>query len=304
MKILFVSSANSIEGISTIVYNQYLSLKKEGLNINYFGIKGKGIINYLKAIFLLRKYVSQEKVDLIHAHYSFSGFVAGISSRVPVVTSLMGSDIYKPFSLRFFIRIFYTFRWNRVIVKSKRMKVDSKLKNSIVIPNGVDFEVFRPIGKRIALNFTNWSNNKVNILFAADPTRSEKYFEIFNQAMSYLVDFEFEIHYLKNIANVDVPFFYNSADVVVLTSKYEGSPNVIKEALACNRPIVCTDVGDVKENILGIDGCYICDQNPEDIARKIILALKFRFVNSREKILHLSNDKIAEKIFNLYKSII
>jgi hypothetical protein len=94
MKVLFVSSGNSEFGISPIVKNQGESLKQNGIDLDYFTIKGKGIKGYLKNIPILKKYLKYHNYDIIHAHYSLLAIVATLSGAKPLVVSLMGSDIY------------------------------------------------------------------------------------------------------------------------------------------------------------------------------------------------------------------
>src|SRR4030042_595614 len=100
--------------------------------------------------------------------------------------------------------------------------------------------------------------------------------------------------------------YLNAADVLVLTSFKEGSPNVIKEAMACNCPIVSTDVGDVRELIENLKGCFITSFDPTDVANKIILALdfrdKYRYTTGRDRILSMGLDSksIAEKMAKVY----
>lgn len=51
----------------------------------------------------------------------------------------------------------------------------------------------------------------------------------------------------------------NAVDAILMTSKTEGSPQVIKEAMACNYPIVATDVSDIKYMLGGMSGHYILE---------------------------------------------
>ena len=104
--------------------------------------------------------------------------------------------------------------------------------------------------------------------------------------------------------------YYNAADLLLLTSKHEGSPNIIKEAMACNCPVVSTDVGDVRWVIGNTKGCYITSSNPVGVAQKVMLALEFSEKNSRTKgrerimELGLDSDTIAAKIIAVYKKVL
>ena len=152
-----------------------------------------------------------------------------------------------------------------------------------------------------------WSNSKKHILFPANISRPEKNFELLRQASSLLTDLNCEIHWFNNIPNNETPFWYNAADVVVMTSLWEGSPNAIKEAMACNRPIVSTDVGDVKWMIGNLDGCFLSEYTDYDLVNKIksSFLLSCR-TNGRDRIidLGLSNDLIAKRLMGIYEMII
>ena len=97
----------------------------------------------------------------------------------------------------------------------------------------------------------------------------------------------------------------NACDALVLASDYEGSPTVIKEAMACNLPIVSVDVGDVAEVIAGVEGCYLCERTPEDLAAKLHLALSpCRRTEGRRAIGSLSLDAIAARLVREYESVL
>lgn len=108
---------------------------------------------------------------------------------------------------------------------------------------------------------------------------------------------------LEDIPHDQVAYYMNAADVCVLTSHYEGSPNAIKEAMGCNRPIVSVDVGDVRELLGGINGSFVVSSNPADIAGAIKKAIEYRKTNARQRIfdLGLDLDTTAEKIIKVYK---
>jgi glycosyltransferase involved in cell wall biosynthesis len=110
-----------------------------------------------------------------------------------------------------------------------------------------------------------------------------------------------KIHQLKSVPHAEVPIWMNGSDVLLLTSLHEGSPNVVKEALACNLPVVSVDVGDVRERIHGIEGCYVAMPNPNDLASKLALVHRGdRRVASRVKMQELSLEGIALQLKKVY----
>jgi glycosyltransferase involved in cell wall biosynthesis len=302
MKVLFVSSGNSKFGISPIVENQGESLKKNGVDIDYFTINGKGLKGYLRSIPLLKKRL-QNTYDIVHAHYSLSCIVASLAGAKPLVASLMGSDIQAGLTYNFLIRFFNKFFWKAAIVKSEYMKTKIRIKNAYVIPNGVNFKKFQFIDRNQAKKKVNF-NEKKHIIFVSHPERYEKNFGLAKAAFDLLNDKNAELNIINSVTHDLIPFYMYAADVLILTSLWEGSPNVIKEAMACNLPIVSTDVGDVKEVIGNTEGCYITSFKAEDVAEKIKLALDFgKRTEGRKDIEHLDENKIAQKIIAIYKEV-
>ena len=99
-----------------------------------------------------------------------------------------------------------------------------------------------------------------------------------------------------------VAVLLSASDLMLLPSLSEGSPQIVKEAMACNCPIVATDVGDIKEILGDTEGCYITKFDPIDLAEKITLALNFgKRTNGRVRMENYDNKVIADKIFNIYK---
>ncbi len=305
MEILFISSGNTKNGISPIIKNQGQSLINQGHKVSFYTIKGKGVSGYFSNIFTLRKFLTEKQFDVIHAHYSLSAMVASLSGAQPLVVSLMGSDVKASGILRFCIRIFKAIFWKKVIVKSKDMKISSGLTQSYIVPNGVDFEKFKPEARDESIEVTKWDSNKKHILFAANPNRYEKNFELAKQAFELLNPDEVELQVLEDVPNEQMPQYFNASDVILLTSLWEGSPNVIKEAMACNCKIVAVDVGDIKEVIANTKGCYVTGFDKEEIAEKIIEALNLpQKTNGKNAIAYLSADAIANTLTNIYKDTI
>jgi teichuronic acid biosynthesis glycosyltransferase TuaC len=302
MKVLFVSSGNSQDSISILVKNQGESLKAHGVEMEYFSILGKGINGYLRNIPRLRKFLMNNRYDIVHAHYSLSGVVALLAGAKPLVVSLMGSDAHGKFYLKFIFKIFRRFLEKNLIVKSESIKKKIKSDNARVIPNGVNLDTFTVMDREIARQKAGFEKFLKYIIFVANPGRFEKNYKLAQKAFELIKDDRVKLHVVHNVAHQMIPVYMNAADVLLLTSLWEGSPNVIKEAMACNCPIVATDVGDVKEVIVNTEGCYVTSYDPDDVKEKLKNALSFgRRTNGRDHIRHLDSNVIAKRIIKVYQ---
>ena len=143
------------------------------------------------------------------------------------------------------------------------------------------------------------------VLFSGSFTNEVKNPALAKEAMEQIADAE--LVELRGYSREEVNLLMNAADCLLLTSHREGSPQVIKEAMACGTPIVSVDVGDVKDVISGTEGCYIADRNPDDIAEKIRMALAFKGkTNGRQRIidLGLSNELVAKRLLGIYHQVL
>lgn len=306
MKVLFVSSAN-IFPINSKVKNQGESLRKQGIEIEYFLIKGKGFFGYLRNIPRIKKYLKTHKFDIVHAHYSLSGYVCGLAQAKPLVVSLMGSDVLVGFLWKKIIRTFRRFSWDAVIVKSAKMKEAVNIPEAVVIPNGVDIDRFKFIEREPACRQVHFDPGKKHIIFVGYTELPVKNFELAKEAYRLLNDTNVELNIVCGVAHDLIPNYMYAADVLLLTSLHEGSPNVIKEAMACGCPIVTTDVGDVREIIGVTKGCFIATYEPGDVAEKIRSAIDFgKRTAGRKRMISIGIDEetTARKIIDLYKSVI
>lgn len=305
MNILFVSRAKQNGLPSPVVGAQATSLRNY-VNISVFLLEGKGWKAYWQGIGKLRRYLRENETDLIHAHYAWVGMVTSMATKKPLVVSLMGSDIEDFRIGRVLIRLFSRFCWKAVIVKSRRSKDRIGLKNTYVIPNGVDMEMFRPMPQQEVRKALGLKNSGKYVLFLADPSRPEKNFALAKVACRIAGrSHPAELLALCNIPHEQVPLYLSAADVLLLTSHFEGSPNAVKEAMACNCPVVSTDVGDVKEVIGDTEGCYISSFDPDDVAEKLKLALDFgKRTNGRERTARLDEKIIARQLLEVYLSVL
>jgi len=305
VKVLFISSGKSGD-TNIIIKNQAVSLRDLGVEISFYLIKGKGIVGYLKHIFLLRNFIRTESFDLYHAHYSFSGITAALAGCRPLVVSLMGSDAYTSGFFRQAIRFFARKRWDLTIVKTEEMRSVLNLKNSLILPNGVDTVAFQRIDKSLARKTLGLPQLKKIILFVADPSRPEKNYSLAVASVEKLKDSECELLPVYSVQHSDIPIYMSAADLLLLTSRWEGSVNVVKEAMSSELPVVSTDVGDVKMNISGLPGNYIAGNDPEDIADKIRIALAYKAkTGSRQRLteLELDSRSVAQKLVKIYNDL-
>ncbi|HHZ15878.1 MAG TPA: glycosyltransferase family 4 protein [Candidatus Cloacimonetes bacterium] len=323
MIVLSISSGNRLDGdISPIVKAQNRSLQQTGLDIDTYAIVGKGLLGYLKNVYPLYKYLQKNEIDLIHAHYSLCGFVGYFATflyrlsgkkRLPMVVSLMGSDVKSSCLWRGIIAFFVKHFWSVTIVKSEDMKRSLGIKSLQVIPNGVDLELFDQRDKGACRKKLAWEQDVPHILFGSNPNRDVKNYPLAKRAFDLLLknnlhlqEANCQLKSLKSAPHDSIPIYLNACDVLLLTSKWEGSPNIIKEAMACGTPIVCTDVGDVRWLLSGLDGCFITNNTPEDIALKLKHALQYDSkTKGRARLQELCLDAklVAERLLGIYEGI-
>lgn len=304
MKILFIRSGNT--GTDPISTSQGISLRKLGLEVVYFDLLGRGIKGYLSNIPRIRQQARLEKPDLLHAHYSLSGIVTSLAcTGIPCGVSLMGSDVNASGTLiRSLLRFFSFFSWKFVIVKSDGMYRKLGIRKATILPNGVDLDLFIPLKICQAREKLGWNPEKKHILFASDPEREEKNYPL-AQAALQLLEKEappFDIHFLQGIPFDEMVYHYNAADVLLLTSLHEGSPNVIKEAMACNCPIVATDVGDVADITAGTAQTYVTSFSAEQVADALraVFASSARSDGSK-RIERYDSRIIADRLAEIYR---
>jgi glycosyltransferase involved in cell wall biosynthesis len=187
------------------------------------------------------------------------------------------------------------------------MREKGRLAMSHIIPCGIDFELFKPMPMDEAREALKLPKDKKLVLFCGEYFRPIKRFDIVRKAVWVLQQNEPDVQLVvcskKPLS--EVPKYMNACDVLVLVSDGEGSPMVIKEAMACNLPVVAVPAGDIPEVIGGTEGCYICTQDPYEVAEKLDLALHYEGrTRGRENIRHLEIDAISRQIIGIYESVL
>lgn len=308
MKILIVCSGNvnevSLQLHHAFIFEQIESVKN-GYSIDYdtYFVIGKGIRGYLSNLTELKKKIKAYKPDIIHAHFGLSGLLSVLQRITPVVITFHGSDLNMK-NVRRFSKIAIKLAKYSIFVSDKIFKKSNTYRNYAVIPCGVDLDVFYPLDKQAARFKLKMDLEKKYVLFSSGFDRPVKNPDLAFDALKKVPD-NYQLIELKDKSREQVNLLLNASDVLLLTSFSEGSPQVIKEAMASNCPIVATDVGDISEVISGTEGCFITSFDSDDVASKIQQVIEFnKRTDGREKIKHLDNKIIAKKVFNIYQMVI
>ena len=228
--------------------NQVEALVERGVTSQVLPVPGeekttRTIGDLLKLVPELRRQ-SRRDFDVIHVHYGLYTPMALLQRRLPVVVSLWGSDLYAAYGP---LVSFAARQADAVVVMSEQMAADYGAECSI-IPHAVDTELFKPRPQSAARRTLGWSDNDLHVLFPYSKTREVKNYPFAERIVNLVeetMDHPITLHAVDQVPHQEMPIYMNAADLLLMTSKREGSPNAVKEALACNLPVVTTNVGDV-----------------------------------------------------------
>jgi teichuronic acid biosynthesis glycosyltransferase TuaC len=299
-------SEQNFEKNKAFIFDQIEELRKRSISVDVFSFRGRGISSYLQGAFALRNVLRKNNYDLVHAHYGYSGLIAGMVSKVPVVVTYHGTDITEWFSNIISSISIQAADWNIFVSNKLLHQALKKPKNDYsIIPCGVNFDVFIPINKHEALRYLGWRMDVKIILFSSSFSNPIKNVRLARQALSKCGEQQFEFIEIKGKTRQEVAWMLNACDLLLLTSFSEGSPQIVKEAMACNCPIVATDVGDVREVIADTENCYVTGFDPDEIASKISLVLsKGSRSNGEQRIKKMDNRLVVDKIMGVYDHLV
>lgn len=316
MKILIVASDKGGHFVP-FIEEQIVALEAVGVQVVRYGITGHGIMGYLRALPALRRYIRAERPDIVHAHYGLSGLLANLQRIVPVVTTYHGSDINLPNVLRF-SKIAMRLSSYNIFVSKRNIAIAQPKEKYTLLPCGVNIP--KPWSEMQTqwveqLTLKQWVQKKLStetkyILFAGAFDNAVKDAALAKAAINELAieGVKVELIELKGYNRDQVNALMYNCDALLLTSKTEGSPQVIKEAMACGCPIVSVDVGDVAERLSGVEGCYVVhSREPAVIAEALKKAIAFDGkTNGRSHIIKmgLSNEQVAERLMAIYKQLV
>ncbi len=321
MKILYLTNMypekpGSYSGI--FIKREIDELKKLGCIVDYLFINGReNKLSYL-SLFSMRKKLLQQ-YDAVNVQHSlllpqilFLKKILRLD--IPIIFTLHEGELgKKEREKNIFLLLAHGKFWRKVlyrhvdIVIAKNLDLIQSLKvrvHSIEIPTAVDTDLFKPIDKQTARKHLQLPENDIIFFFPADRHRPEKNFSFIEGLLP-----ELKKTLKKDILLISGPqpsekmlWFYNAADLIVFPSFYECSPVVMKEAMACDRPIVASNVGDIKKVIGDTAGCFVLDGwNEQEYLTAIMEALKIKATQGRMKIFQQGYDwtTIGKKIYDV-----
>nr|WP_232688884.1 glycosyltransferase [Halobacterium zhouii] len=262
----------------------------------------RSVRDYLRYLGRVRRAVD-DRHDVVHANYGLTAPHALAQSTAPVVLSLWGSDVFGRFG---WLSKACAPLCDEVVVMSESM-ADELPCDATVIPHGVDLDRFAPRPRSDALAEIGWDPDAKHVLFPAPTARPEKDFprawRVYDAACDRL-DERVVLHAPDGqLPHHEMPAVMNAADALLLTSRHEGSPNVVKEAMACNLPVVSTPVGDVPERLDGVSQSAV-HADDDDLADALATILADgRRSNGRDAAAAVSVERTAARYRDVYDRV-
>ena len=309
----------------SFIASQAHSLAAAGVGVDVVYVRGYlGWRTYAEALAAVPREARRRRYDLVHVHYGHTAAVSlGVLQR-PLVISFCGEDVLgvpRDFSsdlkwrqsdntLKSRIEMACFRQLGRIAdaTITKSVEMEEALPASLrarnhVLPNGVDLERFAPRPRAEARSQLGWDPAEKVMLFLGNPDDPRKNVGLARRAAE-LVGARVpgaRLQIAWAIEPEDVPTYMNAADCLLFASRSEGSPNAIKEAMACAMPIVSTPVGDVPERLGGVEGCFMREPEPEAFADALVQALDVgRAPAAREAVAELSVERIADRLQRIY----
>ena len=296
------------------VKEQIESLQEIGVDCDIFFSNGKemgGMKAHRASISKVKQMLKENQYDIIHCHHSISALIlllSGGAFRNKCIVSYQ-NDPTREFGGKWLFGLLYPF-FNKVIIKNTSPYL--KKKKVEYLPNGTNATFFKPMEKETCRERLGWDLDKYYILYMDSNagTRTQKRYDRYQEVLNLLkTEFNNIVSVeLTNTPREQIPTYMNACDLHLMTSDFEGSPNSVKECLCCNTPVVCTDVGNVKDMMGDIPGCYVTkEKDAQELADCVRKVLNSKEVfNGRELFLAKGYgiETVAQKLSSLYQSII
>lgn len=299
MKILIVARKKKGR-FAPFVAEQAEALRRIEVDVVMFGVRGHGAVGYLCDLPRLAMAWLIRRPDAIHAHYGLCGALACMLPMARVITTYHGSDINNP-RVKWLGRRALERSMCNIFVSERLMQLAGPCDNPVVQPCGVDLEAFPATPRSEARRRMGLEEGKRYVLFASSFDNAIKNPTLAQEAMRRVP--EAELLELKGYSREEVALLLRAVDCLLMTSDTEGSPQVVKEAMACGTPVVSVPVGDVAHLTEGLEGCYLSPRDPDALADKLREALAFNgHTRGRERLvaLRLDNESVATDLLELY----
>jgi glycosyltransferase involved in cell wall biosynthesis len=290
-------------------------LRRAGVKVDVFHFRGaRRLLNYVTAWKAVRRKLKSGRYDLVHCQFGQSALVA-LPKVLPLIITFRGDDLegiigrrgrYTIVGKALQLISFIVARLaDEVIVVSQRLAAKLPPRSYHVIASGIDLEVFRPIPVEEARRQLNLPTNRRLILFVGSTDPVKRYW-LAQAAVSQLGALSnTDLVVVDGAPHNAMPLYMSACDVLLLTSLHEGSPNVVKEALACNLPVIATDVGDVRERLEGLQGCAIVQDSPEEICKALKRILQNpRRIDSRGCVSSLDERVLTNRLISIYQQVL
>ncbi|MFB6107491.1 MAG: glycosyltransferase [Haloplanus sp.] len=265
--------------------------------------QGRGVREYLQFFPMVRRELRRAEYDLIHANYGLTAPYAVTQRRLPVLLTLWGSDVVGFDGL---VTKACAWRADAITVRSAEMRTLLG-RDAHIVPSGIDMETFRPIDRTDARDRVGWGAEGTNVLFPYSPDYERKNYPLARHVVDAVADrtgIDATLRTISGVPHDEVPYYMNAADAVLLTSRHEGSPNTVKEAMACNVPVVSTDVGDVRERLADVSVGGVGDSEDElvDLLAEVLRAGDRS--DGRRAVAEVSWDRIGTRLIDIYRSLL
>jgi glycosyltransferase involved in cell wall biosynthesis len=262
----------------------------------------------------LRREIRLFRPDIVHAHFgTMTAFVAATASPKPLVITFHGSDLnptpgdwWLKSKLGRVLSHLSAIRASQIICVSPQLSERVAYLGDRVrmIPCGVNLDRFKPMSRTDCRTALGWPLDERVVLFNArtDPIGKRLDLAEATAAIASKEVKNLRLHVFRGTTHPDeMPLYYAAADCLLMTSDYEGSPMVVKEALASNLPVVSVDVGDVAKRIKGVACCSIVERDPLALGAAVVDAIRSRQAsNGRERIQNVSEEAVADQLLSIY----
>lgn len=246
----------------------------------------------------IKKAIQDFKPDIIHAHDIKASIYASLFYKKAVIISHIhgNHENMRKFNLKTFLYNMFSKRFNKIIWVSKSCLEDYYYSNKIQDKSIILYNVINPeeIYQKAKQDKNKYSFDIIYLGRMTYPKNPLRLIDVVNEVIKQrpqttvaLVgtgeldkDVKEKIHEYKLEKNITFFGFQEnpykilvSSKVMLMTSRYEGTPMCALEALACGVPIISTPTDGLLELIQNGENGYICSTN-EDLVEKTLTIIQ------------------------------